>query len=200
MHFVWEGGPVFPPFWNFIPLLFFLYYLSLKLLYALRGSLSNYPPYSLTVLTYFQTFVSLCHVSGELPGIYVSVIFMTISGLAYIQSTSFLSLFFLTSGQGLHFVFPRFQMNSFPYRSFLKVPFYFFFTIKKKILFLSFKKKIGPQHVGSQFPDQGWNPHPLHWEDSILIAGLPGKSLFFNSYIFHTIHSFSHLKALNILI
>ena len=142
MHFVWERGPVFLPFWNFIPLLFFLYYLSLKLLYALRGSLSNYPPYSLTILTYFQTFVSLCHVSGELPGIYVSVIFMTISGLAYIQSTSFLSLFFLTSGQGLHFVFPRFQMNSFPYLSFLKVPFYFFFTIKKKSYFSHLKKKL----------------------------------------------------------
>ena len=33
------------------------------------------------------------------------------------------------------------------------------------------------QHAGSQFPDQGSNPCPLHWEhDGILTTGPPGKS------------------------
>ena len=32
-------------------------------------------------------------------------------------------------------------------------------------------------YVGSQLPDQGLNPHPLHWEHSVLATGPPGKSL-----------------------
>ena len=32
------------------------------------------------------------------------------------------------------------------------------------------------RHVGSQFPDQGPNSHPLHWKGRVLIAGPPGKS------------------------
>ena len=32
-------------------------------------------------------------------------------------------------------------------------------------------------HVGSQFPDQGLNPCPLHWEHGVLTTGPPGKSL-----------------------
>jgi len=124
MHFASgkEGGSL-PTILNLYFFIIFLYYLSLQLLYAVCGSLSNYPPYSLTVLTYFQTFVSLCHFLGELPGIYVSVLFMTVSGLAFIQSTSF---FFLILGQGLLLVFPRFQISSFPYPSFLKVSFCLF--------------------------------------------------------------------------
>ena len=36
-------------------------------------------------------------------------------------------------------------------------------------------------HVGSQFPNQGSDLHPLHWKHGFLITGLPGKSLnFFN--------------------
>ena len=33
------------------------------------------------------------------------------------------------------------------------------------------------QHAGSQFPDQGSNPCPLHWENRVLTTGPPGKSL-----------------------
>ena len=29
---------------------------------------------------------------------------------------------------------------------------------------------------GIQFPDQGLNPRPLHWEHRVLATGLPGKS------------------------
>ena len=32
------------------------------------------------------------------------------------------------------------------------------------------------RHVGSQFPDQGWNPHCLQWQGGVLPTGLPGKS------------------------
>ena len=31
-------------------------------------------------------------------------------------------------------------------------------------------------HVGSYFPDQGLNPHPLHWKRRVLTTGPPGKS------------------------
>ena len=31
-------------------------------------------------------------------------------------------------------------------------------------------------HVGSQFPDQGSNPCPLHWKCRVLTTGPPGKS------------------------
>ena len=29
---------------------------------------------------------------------------------------------------------------------------------------------------GSQFPNQGWNPRPLHWRHRVLTTGPPGKS------------------------
>ena len=29
---------------------------------------------------------------------------------------------------------------------------------------------------GIQFPDQGWNPGPLHWEHGVLATGPPEKS------------------------
>ena len=44
-------------------------------------------------------------------------------------------------------------------------------------------------HVGSQFPNQGSNPHPLQWKHRVLTAGPPGKSpcqhlfFFFNIFI-----------------
>ena len=34
---------------------------------------------------------------------------------------------------------------------------------------------IAPQHVGSYFPNQGSNPHPLHWKCGFLTTGPPGK-------------------------
>ena len=38
---------------------------------------------------------------------------------------------------------------------------------------------VAPWHVGSQFPDQGWNPRPLHWKaDSLPLdhQGSPASS------------------------
>ena len=32
------------------------------------------------------------------------------------------------------------------------------------------------QHVGSQFPNQGWKPSPLHWKPGVLTTGPPAKS------------------------
>ena len=32
------------------------------------------------------------------------------------------------------------------------------------------------RHMGSQFPDQGLNPCPLHWEHGVLTARPPEKS------------------------
>ena len=39
-------------------------------------------------------------------------------------------------------------------------------------------------HVRSQFPDQGWDPYPLHWKHKVPTIGPPGKSpdIFFISY------------------
>ena len=34
---------------------------------------------------------------------------------------------------------------------------------------------VAPQHVGSYFPNQGSNPHPLHWKGGFLTTGPPGK-------------------------
>ena len=31
-------------------------------------------------------------------------------------------------------------------------------------------------HVGSQFPDRGWNPCPLQWKGGVLTTGPSGKS------------------------
>ena len=42
----------------------------------------------------------------------------------------------------------------------------------------SLKKFFFPvSHVGSQFLDQGSNPHPLHWKYRVLTIGQSGKSL-----------------------
>ena len=41
--------------------------------------------------------------------------------------------------------------------------------------------------LGSEFPDQGSNLHPLHWKHRVLITGRPGKSpssLFSNQFGF----------------
>lgn len=51
-------------------------------------------------------------------------------------------------------------------------PFFFFFLIKKSIYF-----GHAAQHVGSQFPEQGSNVHPLHWERWVSTKEPPGKSL-----------------------
>ena len=50
-----------------------------------------------------------------------------------------------------------------------------------------------PRHVGSQFPNQGSNLHPLRWKHGVLAPGPPGKSLFFLFYIliFHPFGLFS---------
>ena len=33
------------------------------------------------------------------------------------------------------------------------------------------------QHVGAQFPEQGWNPCPLKWKRGVLTTGPPGRSM-----------------------
>ena len=35
------------------------------------------------------------------------------------------------------------------------------------------------QLIGSQFPNQGWKLHPLHWKGRVLTTGLPWKSTLF---------------------
>ena len=45
---------------------------------------------------------------------------------------------------------------------------------QKSIIFLFFFSGCVTRHVGSQFPDQGLNPRPLHWK-----RGPPGKSPYF---------------------
>ena len=61
-----------------------------------------------------------------------------------------------------------------------------FFLTWMAFLFLNviFSKTIhlfGPamRHVGSQFPNQGLNPHTLHWKQGVLTTEPPGKSLKF---------------------
>ena len=46
---------------------------------------------------------------------------------------------------------------------------------KKKNFFLFFGCATWP--VGSYFPDQGLNLHPLHWKHRVLTTGPPGTSL-----------------------
>ena len=38
---------------------------------------------------------------------------------------------------------------------------------------------------GIQFPDQGSNPGPQHWERGLLTTGPPGKSLFIYFWLYH---------------
>ena len=38
-------------------------------------------------------------------------------------------------------------------------------------------------HVGSQLPNQGSNPYPLHWKHGVLPTGLPGKAQYFCTFI-----------------
>ena len=53
----------------------------------------------------------------------------------------------------------------------------FFFLIQGSHLsFFSNYFGSAMQHAGSQFPDQGLNPCPWHWELTFLTTGLPGKS------------------------
>ena len=37
---------------------------------------------------------------------------------------------------------------------------------------------ITARHVGSKFPNQGWNPCRLNWKPGVLMAGPPGKFLY----------------------
>ena len=49
--------------------------------------------------------------------------------------------------------------------------------ILKRVLFMPFVYVcVATGHVESQFPDQGSNPHPLHWKRVVLAIGSPGKS------------------------
>ena len=49
--------------------------------------------------------------------------------------------------------------------------------LKKNCLFIWLCQVLVAAH-GIQFPDQGLNPSPLHWELGVLATGPPGKSLF----------------------
>ena len=46
---------------------------------------------------------------------------------------------------------------------------------KKNFFFFFFGLTV--QHVGSKFPNQEWNPHPLQWKHKVLTTQPPGKSL-----------------------
>ena len=46
------------------------------------------------------------------------------------------------------------------------------------------------QHVGSQFPDQGLNPCPLHWKPRVLTTGPPEKSPILVFEFLHVIYNF----------
>ena len=67
-----------------------------------------------------------------------------------------------------HFSHCTFQILEFLFDSFYK--FRSLYSLKKKISF-----GCTAQHVGSKFPNQGSNPHPLHWQQRVLTTGL-GKS------------------------
>ena len=79
--------------------------------------------------------------------------------------------------------------------SFLRF-FYFMWTIKKKtknpllnLLQYSFCYVfcfMATRHVGSQLPDQGLNPHPLHWKVMSLPLDCWGKVLNFSYFCFLT--------------
>ena len=51
----------------------------------------------------------------------------------------------------------------------------FFFLIYQGFFFSCFV--CTAQHVGSNFPHQGSNPCPLHWQHRVLTTGPPGKCL-----------------------
>ena len=67
--------------------------------------------------------------------------------------------------------------------------------LKKYIYLLIYFGCAGPQlrhadsqlrHAcGIQFPDQGWNPGPLHWERGVPLTGPPGKSLYIFTNTFY---------------
>ena len=51
-----------------------------------------------------------------------------------------------------------------------------FITVSKNITFFFSFEGFGhaAQHVGSELPDQGLDPHPLQWTCKVLITGLQG--------------------------
>ena len=54
---------------------------------------------------------------------------------------------------------------------------FYYFIWLHRVLVAVFGLLLGP--CGIEFPDQGSNPGPLHWECAVLITGLPGKSQVF---------------------
>ena len=72
---------------------------------------------------------------------------------------------------GLHaFLFP-------PYCSFLACSICICVSGAGSIFYLTFLFwPCQRQDVGSQFPNQGSNPWPQHWEHGVLSTGLPGNS------------------------
>ena len=71
--------------------------------------------------------------------------------------------------------------SPFPHSLFIS----WFKTMVSKLLFfleatICFFFNFWPQHVGSQFPDQGLNPRPLQWQGRVLTTRPPGKSRFLN--------------------
>ena len=67
----------------------------------------------------------------------------------------------------------------------------FYFWVQTREISSFFIFGCAAQHVGSQFPDQGWNPRPLQWKRGVLTTGPPRRSqeklvllLFLNLFIF----------------
>ena len=60
-------------------------------------------------------------------------------------------------------------------------------------LSLSFFFGYAMWHVGSQFPDQGSNPHSQHWKLGVLATGLPGKP---QRLHFSRVPSASHMSVM----
>ena len=80
----------------------------------------------------------------------------------------------------IHALFPLvfFSFHSFFLPSFLppSLPFLYLFIYLAALGFSCGMQDILVEACGIQFPDQGSNPGPLHWEHRVLITGSPGKS------------------------
>ena len=53
--------------------------------------------------------------------------------------------------------------------------------------------------MGSYFPNQGLNPHPVHWKSGVLTPGLTGKFQIFYILPFSTYSIFFLLKKIILL-
>ena len=87
----------------------------------------------------------------------------------YILSNSNLTSPLLSTGVGKNLVLSSLDLQFIPF------PY-----ITKICAVLTFSFFFATQHVGSQFPDQGWNQCPLKWKPGGLTTGPPGKSLDFS--------------------